>query len=223
MNIPVYIVNFHDEHRKSKMTARFESVGVTPHFTPPVYTNDTRLSGHSCELRTCAIMLQHLDGLRHFVDHTDADHAIVCEDDIYVSKTFSSDLPKIVADFDAANLDVLLLGYLWPYQVDSTNPYFAPIGTRPFYSYPDDLWGSQMYLVSRRHANTLLEKYTMDFVRQFPDKPFSPDWTLTKDGKRALLVPMLAVEEGTTKTDHQGQNDFHQRCFEAHYDADKYY
>jgi hypothetical protein len=41
-------------------------------------------------------------------------------------------------------------------------------------------------------------------------------------GNRALLVPMMAVEEGGTKTDHDGQNEFHRRCFECNYDRDLY-
>lgn len=28
---------------------------------------------------------------------------------------------------------------------------------------------------------------------------------------------MVALEEGDSKSDHQGQNDFHRRCFECNY------
>ena len=76
-----------------------------------------------------------------------------------------------------------------------------------------------MYLISRAYAKFLLDKYTIEFALNNLDKPYSPDWVITKNGNKAMLYPMIAVEEGNTKTSHEGQNNFHKRCFEANYDS----
>ena len=82
------------------------------------------------------------------------------------------------------------------------------------------MWGSQMYLLNRTTAQRFLEKYTVDYAMGTlldPSLPhFSPDWTLTKDGDRGLVYPMLALEEGVVKTDDYGQQEFHKNCHDAH-------
>jgi hypothetical protein len=189
-------------------------------FTPPVYQTDNRIpqqSDKQIEKRTWAIMLQHLDSIKDFFENTDSSHCIVCEDDIIISKNFKNDLTNILNNFNHLKLDILLLGYLLPFKLN-TNSYFKPKSYQ-YYDYPDDLWGSQMYLISRDYAKFLLNKYTIEFALNNLDKPYSPDWVITKNGNRAILYPMIAVEEGSTKTSHEGQNDFHKRCFEANYDA----
>lgn len=225
---PIYVINFNDESRKQKMICRFKSLDISLRFVPPVFTDDVRLDIPSdtsldtipkIDKRIWSIMLQHLDSIRDFYDNTTESHCIVCEDDIFISKYFKRDLPKILKEFDEQKLDVLLLGYLIPYKIDigETSPL-----QYIYKSFDDDLWGSQMYLITRNHAKFLLDKYTIDFAINNIDLAFSPDWTLTKMGHRAILCPMLAVEEGTTKTEHWGQNNFHHNCFLANYDPDIY-
>lgn len=223
MNIPIYIVNFNDTDRKQKMIDRFHSVGFVPKFPEPVYTTDPRLcdaSKYNLDIRTCAIMLQHLDGIRDFVYNTNSDYCIMCEDDIYISKKFNKEIVSVVDNFKELNLDVLLLSYLINFKIEKS--YFPLIGGHSYHTYPDDLWGSQMYMISRKHAKYLLEKYTMEWAKSNTDKPFSPDWTLTKEGYRAIIYPMLAVEEGIVKCDHQGQINFHREVFECNYNPDKF-
>jgi hypothetical protein len=65
-------------------------------------------------------------------------------------------------------------------------------------------------MVSFQHANHLLETYTPQWATQNLDKPYSPDWILTKFAKhRALIYPPLAIENGQTPTTNQGQVVFH--------------
>jgi hypothetical protein len=205
------------------MINRFHSVGIVPKFPPPVYRSDPRLNDaeqHKLEIRTCAIMLQHLDGIRDFFENTNSDYCIVCEDDIYISRNFHQELEEAVYNFRKLDLDVLLLGYLLNFKIE--NNYFPLIGGHSYHKYPDDLWGSQMYMISRKHAKYLLEKYTIEWAKSNKDKPFSPDWTLTKEGNRALIYPMMAVEEGIVKCDHPGQISFHKSVFECNYNPNKY-
>jgi hypothetical protein len=164
--------------------------------------------------RTAAVMLDHLELIRRFVQKTSASHVIVCEDDVYLRRTLKQDLPSIVSEFDARELDVLLLGYLWPQRDnDADKPGYR------FYDYDDNLWGAEMYLLSRRQAIHLIETYTLDWaIAHAPDRPFSPDWIITKVGRRARLSPMIAVEEGEVGTTHAGQIEFHRRCAEVQYD-----
>ena len=230
-NISIYIVNYKDDVRRQKMINRFAQFQITPHFVDPVEETDHRMDIPDFKhKRTAAIMLQHLDSIRHFIDHTSNSHCIVCEDDIMISKDFYDDMPNIISTFEMHQLDVLLLGYLWPYKIDDNNYHFSKKHQTSenntlndkytFRNYPNDLWGSQMYLISRDHAMYLLETFTMNYAVEHQSNPpyYNPDWTLTKSGNRAILYPMLAVEEGDTKTEHSGQNDFHRSCFLCNYD-----
>ena len=234
---PIYVINFQDESRKQNMIRRFDAFGISLHFVPPVFTGDSRLEGNGTEIgnkRVWSIMLQHLDSIRDFYfGDSKANHCIICEDDILISKYFARDMPYILKHFNQLNLDVLLLGYLLPYKWSKKDNLILDLdlggegrGRGPEYTfkyYADDLWGSQMYLISRNHAKYLLDTFTVDWAQSHLESPFSPDWILTKKGNRAMLYPMLAVEEGNTKTDHWGQNNFHQNCFLANYDPAIYF
>ena len=217
-----YCINYKDDFRKGKLETRFRNLGLHLHFVAPVEKNDPRLEVQNVpdDKRTCAIMLQHLDSIRHFMENTDLPYCIVCEDDILLTKHFRENLKEAVVSFEELDLDVLLLGYLAPFKIESWNSWF-PLKTESvhfrYMGYPNDLWGAQMYLLSRKHAQELLEKYTVEWAIQNVDKPYNPDWTITKDGNRAIMYPMLAVEEGTTKTDHTNQNEFHHRVFITNY------
>jgi len=112
----------------------------------------------------------------------------------------------------------MLLGYLITFIPENLHFQIQhETKNRKYCKFPNDLWGSQMYLISRRHANTLLEKYTIDFAIANKKIPFSPDWTITKDGNNVIAYPMLAVEEGDTKYIDQCEIEFHKRVFLTNY------
>lgn len=215
-----YVINFKDDARKERMVSRFDQMGIDLHFVNPVFENDQRLQNTSLYKRTSSIMLQHLDSIRHFYENTSAKYCIVCEDDIHVSKHLHEHLPKIIQDFESMDLDLLMLGYLYPYGLHGS-PHFPMLKATDnytYHAYPDDIWGSQMYMISRKHAETLLNKYTIQFaIEQLEIIHYNPDWTITKCGKRALISPMLAVEEGDDKSNHQGQTEFHRMCHLGNY------
>lgn len=223
MNISFYCINFNDDKRKNKMMKRFENQKLVLNFVPPVYTNDKRLDTDFINSKVCkagkriwSIMLQHLDSIQHFLDNTQNEYLIVCEDDIKISKTFVNDLHIALYQYVDLKLDVLLLGYLLDRKLGENEGEFrslGKIGNFTFCDFPYHLWGSQMYLMNRKHAKFLLEKYTIDYAMADLNRPYNPDWTLTKDGKKALIYPMIALEEGDTKTDDEGQNSFHARCY----------
>jgi hypothetical protein len=228
-DLPIFCVSAaENEPRRVRMRRRMAELGLACRFlSAPLTAADVRglvaATGRTeppgFEHRTVAIMLGHLELIRRFVEETDASHVIVCEDDVYLRRTFRRDLPSIVSEFDTRSLDVLLLGYLWPWrEVDEVG---SP-GYR-FLEFNDEMWGTQMYLLSRRQAIHLVETYTLHWALDYwATRPFSSDWIITKVGRRARLSPMLAVEEGGVVTAHAGQVAFHRRCAEAQYDPGLY-
>jgi hypothetical protein len=221
--ISFYCVNFNDESRKNKMTSRFEQLGLLLNFVDPVRNDDARLADvpERADKRTWSIMLQHMDSIRKFVEETQNDFCIVMEDDILVSKDIVNDLPGAIETYNKLELDVLVLGYLLPFKIHDYNTCFRLKDRNNKYSYydfPGDLWGAQMYMVSRNHAIHLLELYTIEHaVETIDTEPFSPDWTLTKYGKKAIIYPMIAVEEGGTKANSYSESQFHLSCYLTNY------
>ena len=225
----IYVVNYKDDERRNKMTHRFKSIGYDAHFVDPVHTSDNRVIDQPItdfEKRSWSIFFQHVDCMRQFYENTTYDYCIICEDDVLISRTLNTDIPQIIDLFDKSQLDIMLLGYLWPFEIPANN-YFPVINQDSngftVHGYPVDLWGAHMYMISRAHAKTLIDRYTPEYaLAQTPEQPFCTDWQFTKFGRRGLIVPMLGVEEGEVKTDHQGQIDFHRTCFQFNYNPDKH-
>ena len=216
-----YVINYKDDARKQRMVNRFNKIDVDLHFVNPVTEDDSRIVNTKLYKRTSSITLQHLDSVRHFYENTTAKYCVVCEDDIHISKHLTSHLPGIIKDFEELELDILLLGYLFPNNSIPGNWHFPELKKSSDYSYhkyPDDIWGSQMYLISRKHAEYILNTFTIDFaLKHLEVVHYNPDWTITKYGKRAVISPMLAVEEGADKSNHPSQTDFHQQCHISNY------
>jgi hypothetical protein len=219
-----YCINFKDNARRERINTRFATLDLSVNFVDPVETTDPRLQNLpidiSNEVRTWAIMLQHIDSIRHFVENTDAEFCVVCEDDVFISKYLVSDMPEIEKAYRHLNLDILLLGYLLPYSIPNNHhfPLHHESGKYKYYGYPGDLWGAQMYMFSRSHAIQLVERYSVSHaIETFGKMPFNPDWTITKYGNKSILFPMVALEEGDTKADLHSEISFHRRCFLQNY------
>jgi hypothetical protein len=75
--------------------------------------------------------------------------------------------------------------------------------------------GSQMYMISRKYAREVLDTYTLAWTHL--GKPFAADWTITKSGNRAMIYPMLGLEDGGTGSTDAGQIAFHRNCFMINY------
>ena len=125
-------------------------------------------------------------------------------------------LPQIIHDFEDLKLNVLLLGYLVNHDfknnfLNENSQFYSPFQClkgetknfeHAYYTYPDDHWGSQLYMLSRKQVEFLVSKYNEINWKKAQDgnpienwKEYSPDWSITKEGNRALLFPMVAVEE----------------------------
>lgn len=229
MSCAIYIVNYKDEERRQKMSQRVKSVGLDAHFIAPVEKSDPRIRDQPItefEKRSWSVFFQHVDCMRDFAENTTYDYCIVCEDDILLSRNLNEQIPQIINLYDQTGLSILLLSYLWPYDV-AEDQYFPVLHRTPEWKlqgYPDDLWGASMYFMSRAHAKVLVDRYTPEYALSETQagRHFCTDWQITKYGKRGLLVPMVGLEEGEVKTDHQGQIDFHRAVFQYHYREEKF-
>ena len=235
----LYCLNFKNEVRADSMKTRFAGLDAVLH--PGVPTTDPRIAGrglipHTEKCWSC--MYGHLDMIREFVDKDSRNYAIFCEDDIMIDSSFKTKLDHVLTDFEAMQMDTMLLGYLITYPlVGETNGSFGKYRqsiyvdldttettTFRYYDY-GDIWGTQMYLLSRKQATRIVEKYANGYADENRAiAPFSADWTITKEGRRCIVYPMLAIEDGLTSygDDEGGQHDFHMMAHRSHLHVSKY-
>lgn len=171
----------------------------------------------------------HMAALEHF-SNTAEPTAIVIEDDVLLRKDYAQHIGMITAAFWGASLDVLMLSYLWPFPArydiqGSWMPELFPQKITPFafFGYPDDIWGTQMYMLNRQHAQHVVAGYgahTGYEQRAASDKtlkPWAADWIITKTGHRALSVPMLGLEEGKPTRGDDFEHNYRAKTFTSNY------
>lgn len=204
------------------MNARFlDHAGTAIHWVDPVDESDIRVQSGPSEKRTNAIMLSHLDMVLEFLEG-DAKFGVFCEDDILIRKDFRHSIVIALNAYERFNLDVLLVGYLIDHKLHNlrSESYMSEfkIFEEPYsyHSYPDNLWGAQMYVLDRKAARKVIK----NFYSPNTVPVFSPDWTITKFGKRALMYPMLALEEGASPQGHPVHAAYHNKCRDVHFDPE---
>jgi len=223
-NIGFYCLNFYPS-RKPAMQERFSKLNIECEFYGGVTFDDPRIANHITgdSRRIWSYTFGHLDMIQQFVA-SGKEFGIFCEDDVYINKNLPRLLPAICKHFTECDLDVLLLGYLLQFRVTKDNMNYPLLihddvneNNISFHRFGNDLWGAQMYMYSRKNAIRILEKYTLDYAIQSLHNPsiiFSSDWVLTKDGNRALMAPIMAIEDNSTEYQDGGQRNFHAACFQ---------
>lgn len=233
-DIGIYCLSYNNPDRRDKIRDKFESQGFSLSFYDGVSPEDARIQGRALEQnvqRTWSIMYGHLDMLSIFLK-SGKEYGIFCEDDILVRNDFGKYLTQILSHFKEMRLDVLLLGCL------CSNPNFyrysnfperriSDYATHPFryYAYdsnPDSaVWGTQMYLLHRSQAAFLLEKYANGYAdRTIEDKSlvhFSADWTITKEGEKAIIFPLVAIENAEAEYEDEHQGACRKKCYKLFY------
>ena len=218
-NIGIYAFSFENPARREQLLKKANNVDISINIVPSVYNTDKRIALAPLEnKRNWCIFFNHLDMIKTFIHDPTKKFGIFCEDDIYLRKTFKQDCALIKKEFERLELDVLLLGYLLPF---SPVNFSTVTNSFSYHTYGDDLWGAHCYMLSKKYAKYLVEKYTPEFASTMKT-PFCSDWVITKQGKRALVWPPLAVEIGTVTTDHIGQINFHRDCATFLYDPQYY-
>ena len=223
MSIPIYCLNFNNPTRKTSMESRFKAAGIHNYkMSAGVPLSDNRIKttcNHTKKCHSC--MYGHLDMIRDFLENDSSPYGIFCEDDIMIDAEFMPRLDHIVHDFEKQNLDIVLLGYLIGHVISCD---FQPLYEGSKYKYygyaPETIWGTQMYMMTRKHAKYIIDKYSCPEAN--PNVHFSADWTITQEGERRIVYPMLAIEDGKTTYDNAGQAHFHHLSHVAHLNSSKY-
>ena len=215
-----YCLNYKNEERKKSMEERFQKLDISCNFYEGVDSSvDERTKKYHFN---SSCMYGHLDMIYQFYNNTSKPYGVFCEDDILIHIDLKKYLLQIIPFFKKLDLDVLLLGYLLSHliypnsleffekKIENTNSEEFPF---KFYWFCDDLWGTQMYMLSRENAKKILDKYNVDYCVE----PFGADWTITKDGNRAMIYPLLVIEDGQKKYDDYNQNKYHDGSFSLNY------
>lgn len=229
-----YCLSYNHPDRASIMISRFAILDISLNIHTGVQMNDHRLSYTQNKgiQRLWSCCYGHLDNLAKFYA-TGKKYGFLCEDDVHIHKDFTKHMPSIIRDFEAMELDILLLGYMttfpildWYLGYSLVHPYDENRSYQ-YHQYPEDLWGIHLAMVSRSYAATLLDTFAYGYAKKtLTDKtltPFNPDWTITKlSAKRALIYPMLAVEDGNGIYTDSGQEEFHRKSHETNYIPDQF-
>lgn len=215
-----YCLTFNNNEKKKNMLNRFVKLDIPIEFHTGVNLNDYRLR-YACNKfckRQWSITYGHLDIIHNFYVNSDKKYAIICEDDIFIHKNIKDILPKIINDFNNLGLDILLLGYMLPYSINPNDNNIVyklkKINNKKselnYHFYPDYLSGTLMYMITKDYAKHLLDNYYINYAG-FGSKSFISDKIIIKDGNRALLYPMIALEN-----DEQHDN-YHKLCQKVNY------
>ena len=235
--IDVYCLNFENDKRRADMTNMFNKFDcLNVNWYKGVSINDMRIPTtiKDSNKRAWSTCYGHLDMINSFVNDSNKDFAIFCEDDILIRNDFMKQLPLIIDIFTQNEFDILLLGYLCERNLNGF-PNFPEIHVSKPPDFPlqifkylglETVWGAQMYLLSRKQGQYLLDKYYTDYAeRTLSDKnmtPFSADWTITKEGNRALIFPLLAIENNTSTYDDYGQMRSRIACYNFSYSKEMF-
>ena len=169
--------------------------------------------------KSLSIMYSHIEIINYFYNNSNTKYAIICEDDIIIHKDIKTLLRKVLIDFNILGLDILLLSYMIPYKItiEDTLPNYPLKREMPsdsyykYHDYPINLSGTQMYMITKEYAKHILDKLH-DSVENLYEKYFTIDSLLLYDGNKALLYPMLAIEN------EEQEDKYHQLCHKIHFD-----
>jgi GR25 family glycosyltransferase involved in LPS biosynthesis len=241
----IYCLNYQHETRKQLMKEKLQQLNVPYYLSSGVDFTDPRISSKIDDQlkKVWSNTYGHLENIQRFVESND-EFGIFCEDDIVIHKDFSTKIMEVMKYMKTMKIDIMLLSYLYStpfYGVNhSTILEKLPIlqeqeqeqesFPHTFYTYSKELWGTQMFMYSRQGADIILSTYTPEYATQSihdSSLVFSADFTLTKcpTCTRALIYPMLAIEDGRKTYEeygHYGQYRFHLDTFHTHYQPDQY-
>jgi GR25 family glycosyltransferase involved in LPS biosynthesis len=219
-NCQFYCLSYYKEKR-DKMKKRFENLEINCNFYDGIKDSDERIkkfSYNNNKKRYLSTMYGHLDIINDFYHNTNnIKYAVICEDDIIIHKDIKDLIRKILIDINIMDLDILLLSYMMPYKITVSDVFYKfclkrdlPINSfYKYHEYPKYISGTQMYIITRPYAKYILDNYYCNDYKF--DSPFIIDKILIHHGNRALLYPMLAIEN-----DEQ-EDSYHKLCHKIHY------
>ena len=211
--IDFYCLSYKNEDRKQAMIHKFEKLGIHAFIYEGVGSDDSRYK----ELNGSSMMLGHLDMIYKFYTESDKEYGIICEDDICIHNDLTSKLDSIIKTATSLNLDIVMIGYLLNHHIEYDGYYgYTMISSQPsdyhFYTYHQETWGTQMYMISKTYAKYLIDSYNVDYAKKEKNYPYTSDWIITKKtNSRALIYPPLCIENGDVSK--FSENEYCQKIF----------
>jgi GR25 family glycosyltransferase involved in LPS biosynthesis len=227
--VDVYCLSYQNPKRRKTMTEKFEKLEWPVEFYDGVGPEDPRMKEY--EFSSC--MLGHMDMIHKFYYESTKEFGIFCEDDVCIHDELAKSLPAIIEECKSKDLELVLLGYLMNYHIEYEGMFGHHSasdkqinGCHKLYTYGDQIWGTQMYMISRKYAKYLLETYSLEIGKdmlthpeKYPGLYYAADWIITKKTKkRALLFPLFCIENGEVEhlTERHGQREFHRLSYTKH-------
>ena len=93
-NLPIYIINCHNESRKKRMIDRFKHVDLMPTFNCFTDISGIEQKYHMTLTIHDKVMLSHMNCIKKFYE-SNKPLGIICEDDIYIHKTLDKEIEKV--------------------------------------------------------------------------------------------------------------------------------
>lgn len=225
-----YILAFAGSERETRMRSRVQQLGLSATFVNAICQKEPWMP-NGLE-RIASLMVGDRNMMRLFLE-SGAEFGVFCEDDVHIHKDFTNRIRDVCATMILQDLDIVLLGYLLTHPPTDGGGYSPrdPVGTwGMLWNYPDHQWGTQSFVLSRSYALYCHEKFSFVYAQRTLRYGvegtgftcYNPDWLLTKRGRRALVYPMICVEEGNVATDDGGQIALHHGTHRAHFSADSY-
>jgi hypothetical protein len=224
--IDFYCLNFNNNNtRKKKIEKKMDYFNIPIYFYSGVTKTDPRICNinNNNIQRSSSICYGHLDMIKHFLDNSQKEYIVIMEDDIIIRHSLIDDLEKMIDIVIKHQYDIVLLGYLCHNPIDTYCNFphlpnkYSSNEFKILTDYPSDTWGTQMYMLTKKQCNFLINKYYTGYFEKslFNSSmiPFSADWIITKDGKRCLLYPPRASEEYIENTyNDKGQEICRYNC-----------
>jgi hypothetical protein len=213
-NYQFYCLLHNNEERCNNMKKIFNKLNLSCIFYTGVNFEDIRIKNFEIDEETKIVwtcMYGHLDMINEFYHNNGKEFGIFCEDGIYLQKELKKVLKKIFFPFKITK-DTKDFPLKHPVRANSIYKY---------HDYPNNIYGSKMYILSKKQAKNILDKYYCKYAEKtIHDKNlniFSVDNTIIKEGNRALISPILAIQNNKNECKNIEEQKFNTDCFYAHF------
>lgn len=151
--------------------------------------------------------LGHLKAVRTFVETSQDDGALICEDDIMLHNDFAR---KFIEGWSAipANPTLVTLSYMMT-SWDGAEKISESVYTVS----PKNTWGAQMYWIARSYAIQVLEIYDRPFKILDEEKLFRSSEAIIRSSGGYMMYPPLVIEDGIDSERAPEDLPFHHRHF----------
>ncbi len=185
--------------RKERMIRRFNNRGISAIFLDATGSSDVVIQKYvscppdSINAKVAACFVSHLNAIKAFLD-SGKDACIVCEDDVLLHNDFNSRLTNIVQDIPNET-SLVCLGYFA--SKESTYSLCDDIQSKERLRYlgTDNIWGTQMYWISRNYAEKCIAMFDKQNFGLNEKELLKTAEVITRKSHGLIVFPPLALED----------------------------